>query len=586
MLNALLGSKRDTSHYAALGDCRTLLWGAFWFGLFINLLMLAVPIYSLQVLDRVLSSGSHETLLMLTIVVAGCILFMGLLQGLRTQVFNHIGRWLIEYLSSDIVTRTVSNSLKEPMVGNQSLRDLGTIRNFIVSPAFSTLFDAPWAIIFFIVIYLVHPMLGLGVTGGAVILLILAFIAERGVSKNSALANEANIRSFRAMDQILRNAEIVKAMNLLYHAKVGWCEHHDKSTAFSYLSASFATIIGQVTKTARFSIQIFLTALGAIFVLQGEVTVGAMIATYMLTARALAPFDAAVSIYQGLIKVRKAVSRLNELEEATSDLGETMVLPEPKGALNLKQLHYQDPHSDRWLIHSIDFKLASGEALGIIGPSGSGKTTLARLIVGALPATKGAVMLDGAALVQWDPSQLGNAIGYLPQAVELFDGTIAENVARLDKRAPDDSVIQAAQTAMAHETIVSLPKGYRTEIGPSGSRLSAGQRQRIALARCFFGSPKLIVLDEPNANLDAQGELAFLQALKRAKELKITTITIAHSPSVLQNVDKLLVLESGKTKLFGPTRDVMAALAKNQNNIRPIHQAGCGDPTAKQGYST
>lgn len=569
--------KAETPLAAALQECRPLFFGAFGFGLFINLLMLAVPIYSLQVLDRVLSSGSYDTLVWLTLVVGGAIVFMGLLQGLRSLVFAQIGRWLDDRLSSDIVMKTVGLAVYKQDIGSQPVRDLGTIRGFVSSPSLAALFDAPWAIVFFIVIYLIHVWLGVAVTLGAVVLLVLAIVAERVPSKAGRFANDNQVKALKALDQIIRNAEVIKSMGLLDRASQKWREYNQSALENSHKAANLSTVISQSTRSLRLALQVLITAGGAYFVLHNEMTPGAMIATSILTGRALAPFDAAVGIYQSLVNVRKAASRLSEIEGADAFIQQTMVMPEPKGRLDIVKATYEEPLSKRWLLRGINISLEAGESLGIIGPSGSGKTTLARLLSGVMPPTTGVIRLDGAALHQWDPAQLGKTIGYLPQSVELFDGTIAENIARLDREADDESVIRAAQTAMVHEAILAFPQGYHTEIGPGGSRLSAGQRQRIALARCFYGEPKLIIMDEPNSNLDSEGEMAFVQALARAKELGITTITIAHRPSVLQSVDKLLVLQGGEAKLFGPTREIMAELQKNTDNVRPIRTMKAGN---------
>ncbi len=559
-------------------ECRPLLWGAFWFGLFINLLMLSAPIYSLQVLDRVLSSGSLDTLLMLTLIVAVALIFMGILQVLRSMVFSHIGRWLDDRLSSDIVADTVEITTKNPAIGSQPIRDLNVVRSFVTSQHLATLFDAPWAIIYFIVIYAIHVYLGIAVTLGAVLLLILAFMAERLPSKLSASANDEQVRSMQALEAILRNAEVVKSMGLFSNATSKWRYHNQTWLQNVFGSSNISIVISQITRTLRLSIQTLTMCLGAYLALSNLVTPGAIIAVSILSARALAPFDAAAPLYQSLVGVRKAVRRLLEMEETLADYqsalnnNERITLPEAKGAVTLEKVTFETVQSKRWILQGINVRIQAGESVGIIGPSGSGKTTLARLLVGVLLPTTGAVRLDGAALHQWEEEQLGRSIGYLPQSVELFDGSIAQNIARLNPQPDEAAIVEAAQHAMVHEAILAFPNGYATEIGPNGSLLSAGQRQRIALARCFYGGPKLIVMDEPNANLDGEGEMAFVNALKNAKKLGITTITIAHRPSVLQHVDKILVLQAGKAKHFGPAKEVMAELASENRKVQPLRR--------------
>lgn len=560
----------DSPFKNAILECRPLLLGAFLFGLFINLLMLAVPLYSLQVLDRVLSSGSLDTLLVLTVIVAVAIVFMGILQILRSLIFSHLGRWLDDRLSSDIVENTVTIAIHDPKIGSQPLRDLNAVRSFVTSPHLAGLFDAPWAIIFFIVIYIINVQLGLVVTGGAVILLVLAFISERAPAKMAAAAHDEQIKSMQSLDAIVRNAEVVKSMGLLNRARARWHMHNQHWLGHAFNSSNISNVISQSTRSLRLSIQMGTMCIGAFLALSNQMSPGSIIAVSILTARALAPFDAAAPLYQALVGVKKALTRLFELERFGEKRIQTTKLPDPEGKVSIQKVSFVVGKEKRPILKAVSCEVAPGEAIGIIGPSGSGKTTLARMIVGVTSPSVGDIRLDGATLHQWDSDQLGTAIGYLPQSVELFDGTIAENIARLDSNAADEAVVKAAQSAHVHESILAFSNGYQTDIGPNGSRLSAGQRQRVALARCFYGDPKLIVMDEPNANLDGEGELAFVKALERAKNLGITTVTIAHRPSVLQRVDKLLVLHDGQVKMFGPTQEILAELSANNSKIQPI----------------
>lgn len=563
----------DNPIKAALRQCRPLFWGAVWFSLFINLLMLAVPIYSLQVLDRVLTSNSTDTLIMLSIIVAAALVFMGLLQGLRAMVFAHISRWLDNSLSGEIVEKTVTLTLFRPAIGTQPVRDLGTIRNFVSSPALASAFDAPWAILFFIAVYIINVTLGIAVTLGACVLLILAILTEKIPSKQSAAANDSQIRANQSLDAILRNAEVVKAMGILPHAKRKFEDHNEENLRHAFSAKGTTTIISFSTRTLRLGLQVLITGLGAYLVIQGDLSAGAIVATSMIAGKALQPFDAAVSIFQGWVGVKKAYGRLIDMDMSVAEAGATTKLPDPVGRIDLDKITYQDRLSQRWILRGINIRIEPGEAIGIIGPSGSGKTTLARLLVGVLLPSSGAVRLDGAALGHWDPLQLGGLIGYLPQDVELFGGTVAENIGRLDPEASDQAVVAAARMAEVHDFILQLPEGYQTEIGRNGSSLSAGQRQRIGLARCFYGLPKLVVLDEPNANLDTEGEQALLQCLLNAREAGIATITIAHRPSILQKVDKILVLQAGEAKIFGPAEEVLAKMTQAGSNVRPIRKA-------------
>lgn len=556
-----------------LQQCRPLFWAAFWFGLFINALMLAVPLYSMQVLDRVLSSGSMDTLLMLSLIAAVALLFMGLLQGLRGLVFSQIGRWLDDKLALAVVHKTLAASLVKPNLGAQPVRDLATVRGFVTSPALTSAFDAPWALIYFVVIFMIQLELGVVLTLGALVLLALALLNEKLPARLSAAAQESHIRATQALDGVIRNGEVVKAMALTRHATLPWQQHNAQYLQQSFGASNTTSVIGHTTKSLRLGIQVLLTGLGAYFVLDGQMSAGGIIAVSILSGKALAPFDAATSIYQGWGNTKKAYQRLQELHASVPNEEAATQLPEPKGQVQLEKLTYQAPQTQRWLLRGIHIDIPAGTSVGVIGASGSGKTTLARLLVGVLSPTSGQVRLDGAALHQWHPHQLGQAMGYLPQGVELFAGTIASNIARLDPEAEDHQVVAAAKLAQVHQSILQFPQGYQTDIGEGGALLSAGQRQRIALARCFYAQPKVVVLDEPNAHLDTEGEQALVRCLHNAKRQGITTITIAHRPSVLQQVDRLLVLQQGEAKLFGETQAVLAQLSADKPSAEAQHES-------------
>lgn len=561
MLSTLGGDKMKSSVKAALRECRSLFFSAVCFSFFINILMLSVPLYSLQVLDRVLSSGSKDTLLMLTIIVAASLIFAHLLTALRSIVFAHIGRWIEDKLSSTFVSKTAKLAVQKPNIGSQPLRDLSTIKGFVTSQAMGSVFDAPWAIIFFVVIYMININLGVLVTIGAFVLLGLALLAERGPAQKNAAANEKNIEALQSFDAMLRNAEVVKAMGLLSNAHQNWEKSHRESQGLSFSGTNITTIISNVTKSLRMGLQILVIGLGAYLVLNGEMSAGGIIAVSILSGKALAPFDAAVTIWQSWVNVKKSHKRLIELDEVIPDEVQTTDLPEPNGQVYLEKIAWQEPRTKSWVLKGINIQINSGESVGVIGPSGTGKTTLARILVNVLTPTSGAVKLAGADLTQWDAQKLGKHLGYLPQDVELFAGTIAHNIARLDVDAEDEKIIEAAQLAKVHEFIISLPLGYQTEIGLNGSGLSAGQRQRISLARAFFGQPKFVVLDEPNSNLDSQGESALSDCLTNAKLAGITVLIIAHRPTILKNVDNILVLHEGEAKLYGPANEVMAKMS-------------------------
>ena len=558
----------------ALGECRPLFWGALWFSLFINVLMLAVPLFTMQVLDRVLSSGSFDTLLMLTIIVIVALLFMGVLQGLRGLIFSHIGRWLDERLSSEVIRKAVDRAILDPSVGSQPIRDLSTIRRFISSSAMGSLFDAPWAIVYFAVIFLIQSQLFAIVALCAVVLFMLALISERAPAKQMAIANDEQVKSMQVLDAIVRNGEVARSMGLLKNISGKWQQHNERAIANAFSASNVSIAVAQIARVLRLGLQVLLIGFGAKLVLDGQMSAGGIIAVSILSSKALAPFDAATSIYHGLVDVMKAYKRLCDLDLSVPDLQKTAQLPHPTGRVHLEKVYYRAPQFGRWLLRGVDMDIEPGDSIGIIGPSGSGKTTLARLMVGILEPSSGSVRLDGATLSQWGEDQLGDHLGYLPQDVELFNGTISENIARFSPSADDAAIIAAARAANVHEAILQFPQGYQTEIGQNGSLLSAGQRQRIGLARCFFGTPRLVILDEPNANLDVEGEHAFIQCLLNAKRLGITTVTIAHRLPLLRRVDKILVLKEGEVKLFGAAQEVLAKVTPDNTNIQPLRRTG------------
>ncbi|MCO6181035.1 type I secretion system permease/ATPase [Ciceribacter sp. RN22] len=554
----------------ALKECRPLLIGALALSLAINLLSLALPLYSMQVFDRVLSSGSLDTLTMLTLIVIASVLFSSLLTVLRTVAFSQVSRWLDDRISGALVEKMIALSLHRPNIGTQPLRDLGTVRSFIASSAVASILDAPWAVVFFIVLYVINTTIGITVTIAAAILLCLAVLAQKAPSKLLGSASEAQVRSVQSLDAVIRNAEIVRAMGMTGSVTRIWREQNEKSLEDGYKAGNLGTLISNSTRTYRMGLQILISGLGAWLVINGNMSMGAIVAVNTLTGKALAPFDAAVPIYQGWTGIKKAHKRLLPVFEFEDSAARNLELPAPVGALKLSNVSFQEPSSKRWLLKALSLDFPAGSAIGVIGPSGSGKTTLCRLLVGVKSPTTGQVKLDGASLDQWKPEQLASAVGYLPQDVELFSGSVADNVARMRNNAEDQAIVRAAQLAEVHEFILGLPNGYQTDIGLNGASLSAGQRQRVALARCFFGHPKLLVLDEPNSNLDTEGEQALVQAMLNAKREGITVIVVAHRPTLLHHVDQIVVLKSGEVAMQGPAKEVMEALAGTNKSVQPL----------------
>jgi PrtD family type I secretion system ABC transporter len=543
--------------------CKVMFKYALLFGCIINLLMLSTPIYSMQVLDRVISSSNTDTLLMLTLVILLALLLLGLLQAGRTFAMTQMGNWIEKQLSEKVLAGSVKMSLESKVnIGSQQLIDLQTIKNFLTSPALLTILDTPWAIIFIIVLFAIHPWMGLLSVLGGGILIGLAILSDKLTKPLLDAINDESIKSRRQVDQATRNAEIIEVMGLLPNITYHWQQMNNKIQTTHSLYNKRQAVLTEVTKFIRLVLQILVTGIGAYLVLQGQISTGAIIASSSLMGRALAPFEGAINYWKGFVNCRKAYDRLNQAYELNEREAEKMALPEPEGKIDLENVFYNPPNVQRHLVKGITFSLKAGETLVIIGPSASGKTTLAKLIAGALSPTIGVVRIDDASLKDWKREQLGKYIGYLPQDVELFNGTIRANIARMDPDAKPEDIIIAAQIAGVHEMILRLPKGYDTEIGFDGSSLSGGQRQRIGLARAFYGNPKILLLDEPNSNLDSLGEAALSTAIAVAKENKITSIVISHRTSILNIADKIMIMKDGMIATYGSKKEVMDQMNK------------------------
>jgi ATP-binding cassette, subfamily C, type I secretion system permease/ATPase len=541
---------------------RPLFFYAGLFSLAINLLLLVPPLYMLQVFDRVLASRSSETLAVLTVAAVVALVVMALLDVLRTRLLaaagaaldRGVGPRVLEGLLAQTARLSGANYLN-------GLRDVNTVRGFLGGPGLMALFDAPWLPFFLLVIVLFHPLLGAVALAGAVLMLLLAVLNERLTRKPLERAQTESRRAGRFIDANVRNAEVVHALGMLPAVTRRWEHLNDASLAEHARAAWTGSFFSGFTKFARQFIQLAMLATGAYLVVDQHVTAGVMIATTILLGRALAPVETLVAGWRSLVEARGAWRRLDQLLNDTPEVEPRTELPVPAGALALEQVGFVFKGKEKPVLRGVSFKISAGEALGLIGPTASGKSTLARLIVGVWKASAGVVRLDGADVAAWPREQLGPQIGYLPQDVELFGGTVAENISRMGE--PDAAkVIDAAQRAHVHELILRLPKGYDTEIGEAGQALSPGQRQRIALARALYGKPRLVVLDEPNANLDHEGDEALARTLQGLKSDGVTVVIIAHRPSVLRSVDKMLVLNEGLAERFGSREEVMARVAR------------------------
>ena len=541
------------------------------FSAVINLLMLAPALYMLQVYDRVLASGNLMTLLMLTLMILGLFALMGALEWVRSQVVIRLGTQMDMRLNQRVYDAAFEAQLRtgSPAAG-QALSDLTRLRQFATGNALFAFFDAPWFPVYLFVIFMFSPWLGLLALGGAVVLMLLAWINQRVSHGPLKAASEWSVEATQQASAHLRNSEAIEAMGMLDTLRERWLAQHTAFLTQQNLASEKTATVSAWSKGVRLALQSLVLGLGAWLAVQGQITAGMMIAGSILMGRVLSPIDQLIGVWKQWSSARLAYQRLEALLQAYPPRPRRMALPTPTGELSVEQLGACAPGARCATLANLSFALAAGQVLGVIGPSGCGKSTLARLLVGVWQPVTGKVRLDGADLSQWDKHQLGPHLGYLPQDIQLFAGTIAHNIARFAE-VNADKVLAAAQMAGVHELILQLPQGYDTVLGDSGAGLSGGQKQRIGLARAVYGLPAVIVLDEPNSNLDDAGEQALLQAITRLKTLKRTLILITHKPNVLTLTDQLLILRDGQLQAFGPTASVLAAPASGQ--ARPAKPA-------------
>jgi len=536
------------------------------FSLAINTLLLAPSLYMLQVFDRVLASRSEETLAVLTLAAVIALFVMMLLDVLRARLLAAAGATLDRRLGPRVLEGLMAQAARLSGASHlHGLRDVATLRAFFSGQGLMAFFDAPWLPLFLLLICLFHPILGATAFGGAVVMVLLAFLNERLTRAPLERAQTQARQAARFIEVGTRNADVVEALGMAPALSRRWSTLNEAALGEHRRANAIGAGFSGFTKFARQLIQLVMLAIGAHLVLSSHVTAGIMIAGTILLGRALAPVETLVGSWKGLVEARAAWRRLRTLLDGQVQGEAGTELPAPQGAVKVEQLVFRLPKTERPILRGVSFGLEAGEALGIIGPSASGKSTLARLIVGVWKPAAGTVRLDGADVSAWPRERLGPYLGYLPQDVELFTGTVAQNIARLGE--PDAAaVIRAAQRAHVHDLILRLPQGYDTEMGEAGAALSPGQRQRIALARALYsnlsGSPRLVVLDEPNASLDHEGDEALLRALAELKAQRATVVIVAHRPSMLRGVDKLLVMNEGTVQLFGPRAEVLARLTR------------------------
>lgn len=562
---------------AALKRCGPALGFSALFSGALNMLSLAAPLYMLQVYDRVMNSGNFATLAALTLAVALAYLCQSVLDSVRGRLLARAGNILDDSLRERIFQIELAAAVGRQSgeggpVAGQAARDLDQIRQFLAGPAVLAAMDAPWVPLFIAVVWLVHPLIALTVIGGAVLLLVLAVLNEALIAGPTRRGNLQAAEAQTFFDAAIRNSQVVQAMAMGDALTRRWSGRRDGAVSDLTSAADRGGVLSAIVKFCRLFLQSFVLGLGAWLAISQEMSGGSIFACTFLLARALAPVELVVGSWRSIVTVRQSWRRLTEMLHRFPKREEGMPQPQPRGMLAADQLGWAPGPGEAPIVRGVSFSMEAGEALGIVGPSGAGKSTLLRLLVGIYAPSSGSVTLDGAELSVWNTAQRGQLIGYLPQEVELISGTVRDNIARFQDASPE-AVVAAAEAAGCHEMIMGLPKGYDTQVGESGRILSGGQRQRIGLARALFGGPKLVVLDEPNANLDAAGEERLMASLRAMKEAGTSIVIAAQRPRVLEIVDRLLVVRAGVPEMLGDRASVLARLMRAQT---PALAAGQG----------
>lgn len=562
------GAPEPHSVQQALRPLHFALMAATLFSLGINLMMLVSPIYLMQVFDRVLSSGSLDTLLWLSIVAVACLAVYGALDAVRGRILSKMGLWLESELTGRLIRAGVSRLRAGDGTGSHALRDLAQVRGFLSGPAVHTLFDAPWAMLFLAVLWLLHPWYGIFAMASMTVLLIVAATGDALTRTLSRRASEKQVEAISGAEVALRNADVVHAMGMTGSLLGRWGRSQSEACERQNSVNDRAAALTGLSKFIRITVQTAIIGIGAILVLRGEATAGGMIAASVLLGRALAPVDQAIASWNQLTSVRAAWRRVNEALHAAPAQPPRTSLPEPRGHLAVENVTMRFPGLTRPVLDDISFELQPGESMAIVGPSAAGKSLLCKVLCGVVTPTGGHVRIDDAELKAWPDADLRPHLGYLPQEVGLFPGTVADNIARLSGAAPED-IIAAAKLADVHELVLRLPDGYETDVGAFGHLLSGGQRQRIGLARAVFGEPKLVILDEPNSNLDPAGEAALVQALAELKKRGCTVVIVSHKLGIVQSLDKTLLLQDGAVRAIGPSDKVLSILMATPAHKRP-----------------
>jgi PrtD family type I secretion system ABC transporter len=557
---AAKGSLTPLNH--AVSTTRSALIPAGVFSLFLNLLALVSPLYMLQVYDRVLGSRNLMTLLFLTIIAVFLYLVYGSLDALRSRVLVRGGARFENVLRTPLFETTFTATLlgqKSGTVEAQPFRDADTVREFFTGTAMLAFFDLPWVPLFVAASFFLHPIFGWLAIGTGILTLMITVVNEYSTKKSLHRATQASISAHADVSATLRNAEVMRAMGMASGLKDRWAERRDEQITWQAVASDRGGAITAGIKSFRQIVQVFILGIGGYLCLQGELSPGGIVAASIIVGRALAPIELAVNQWKMFQNARLAWGRLQTLFRAIPQNQERMPLPPPKGSIKVDQIIAGAPGQRTPILRGVSFQIESGVTLAVIGPSAAGKSSLIRVVLGVWPAATGTVRMDGFDITHWDPHELGPYIGYLPQDVELFSGTIAQNIARF-REANHADVIEAAKLAGVHEMVQHMPNGYDTQIGEGGHALSGGQRQRVGLARALFGKPAIVVLDEPNANLDAPGEAALISAIRHLKQTGTTVIFVTHKTNMLTLADKVLLMEQGVVRLYGERDEVLAKI--------------------------
>ncbi len=564
-----MASRKSTDNKSFLRLClsaqRTKIIAVLMFSIFINLLMLAVPLYLMQIFNRVIPSQSVDTLIFLTILVFASLTTLAFLEAMRRLVFSHIGSWLATRLGGFVLSGSIVRSVSQGSPSSsQGLGDLSTIRRLFSGSSLFPILDLPWTPIFMLVLFLLHPIIGMITLTGALILLLIAIYNEFSNRNISSLADEASKISGRYSSSVLRNSDVIEAMGMRGNVIGTWDKYHERKIELQSQLATRSNRIASYAKFIRMMLQVAVIGTAAYLVLKHELTAGGLIASMLLMRRAVAPMDQAINSWKVVVKGRKAFKNVGKRVNLAPELNSTPSLALPSGYLSVKNISYTYPKRSKATLRNLTLKIHPGEIVGITGKTAVGKSTLARLLVGLAEPDSGYVKFDGTNLTLWEKEDIGPLIGYLPQDNELFSGTIEANIARMGE-IDDEAVIEAARLAGVHEMIMQFPQGYKTETGEGGAYFSGGQRQRIALARAIFNSPKLIVLDEPDANLDSDGMTALFRVVDEMHQRGAIVIFISHQEKVLEIAHRVLLIDKGTISSHSKDKEIQAI--RNQSMV-------------------